>query len=89
MIANAPATNPFPQLLQYRSHFSLHQALCAIAKFGVADAIERGDYNTSDLSRDLSLNENAIYRTLRALAGEGLFEEFAPRSFRNTPLSHG
>src|SRR5215469_15239220 len=87
MIANAPATNPFAQLLQYRGHFALHQALCAIAKFGVADAIERGLHNTSDLSRDLSLNENALYRTLRALAGQGVFEEFAPRSFRNTPLS--
>jgi len=87
MIANAPPTDPFAQVLQYRSHFALHQALCAIAKFGVADAIERGLHNTSDLSRDLSLNENALYRTLRALAGQGVFEEFAPRSFRNTPLS--
>ena len=87
MTAKAPPPNPYAQLLQYRSHFALHQALCAIAKFGVADAIERGVHNISDLSRELSLNERALYRTLRALAGQGIFEEFPPLSFRNTPLS--
>ena len=88
MNAHAHGASPFAQLLQYRSQFALHQALCAIAKFGVADAIERGVNHTSDLSRELSLNENALYRTLRALAGQGVFEEFSPRSFRNTPISN-
>jgi hypothetical protein len=88
MNANAPVTTPFAQLLQYRTHFALHQALCAIAKFGVADAVERGVQHISDLSRELSLNERALYRTLRALAGQGIFHEVAPRSFRNTPLSN-
>lgn len=87
MTVSAPATTPFAQLLQYRSQFALHQALCAIAKLGVADAVERGVHNTSDLSRELSLNEKALYRTLRALAGQGIFQEVSPRSFRNTPLS--
>jgi hypothetical protein len=86
--ADASATTPLVQLLQYRTHFALHQALCAIAKFGVADAVERGVQNTSDLSRELSLNERALYRTLRALAGQGIFQEVSPRSFRNTPLSN-
>jgi hypothetical protein len=44
-------------------------------------------HNTSDLARELSLNEQALYRTLRALAGQGIFQEFSPRSFRNSPLS--
>ena len=88
MTDNAPTTAPFAQLLEYRSHFALHQALCAIAKFGVADAVERGVHNTCDLSRELSLNEKALYRTLRALAGEGIFQEVSPRSFRNTSLSN-
>jgi len=87
MTAYATTTNPIAELLQYRSYFALHQAICAIAKFGVADAIERGRHKTSDLSTELSLNERALYRTLRALAGQGVFEEFAPCSFRNTPLS--
>ena len=87
MNATSPPANPFVRLLQYRSHFALHQALCTIAKFGVADAIERGVSHTSDLARELSVNESALYRTLRALAGQGIFEEFSPHSFRNTSLS--
>lgn len=87
MTANVATKPPFAQLLQYRSNFALHQALCAIAKFGVADAVERGLHNTSDLSRELSLNEKALYRTLRALAGQGIFQEVSLRCFRNTPLS--
>jgi len=87
MTANAPAPNPTMQLLQYRSQFAIHQAIAAIAKFGVADLIERGLHTTADLSRELSLNEDALYRTLRALAGQGIFEETSPRSFLNTPLS--
>ena len=87
MTAKTPDTDPVAQLLQYRAHFALHQAICAVAKFGVSDAIERGLHNTSDLSSELSLNERALYRTLRALAGQGIFEEFAPCFFRNTPLS--
>jgi len=87
MSTHAPTTNPVAQLLQYRSHFAVHQAICAVAKFGVSDAIERGFRKTSDLSTELSLNERALYRTLRALASQGIFEEFAPCSFGNTPLS--
>jgi hypothetical protein len=87
MTVYASGSDPATQLLQYRAHFALHQAICAVAKFGVSDAIERGLHNTSDLSSELSLNERALYRTLRALAGQGIFEEFAPGFFRNTPLS--
>lgn len=88
MTANLPAPNPIMQLLQYRSQFAIHQALCAVAKFGVADLLERGVHSTSDLARELSLNEDALYRTLRTLAGQGIFEETSPRSFRNTALSN-
>ncbi|GAC1636537.1 MAG: methyltransferase [Candidatus Acidiferrum sp.] len=87
MTAAAPSSNPTMQLLQYRGHLALHQAIAAIAQFGVADFIERGIHSTTDLARELSLNEDALYRTLRALAGQAIFEETAPRSFRNTPLS--
>ena len=87
MTANAPAPNPTAQLLQYRSQLILHQAIAAVAKFGVADLLARGLHATSDLARDLGLNEDALYRTLRALAAQGIFEETSPRSFCNTPLS--
>ena len=88
MTANAPAPNPTAQLLQYRSQLILHQAIAAVAKFGVADLLERGIHATSGLAQELALNEDALYRTLRALAAQGIFEETSPRSFRNTPLSN-
>jgi C-methyltransferase len=88
MTANAPTSNPTAQLLQYRSQLILHQAIAAVAKFGVADIIARGIQNTSEIARELSLNEDALFRTLRALAAQGIFEETAPRSFCNTPLSN-
>jgi len=86
MTANAP--NPTAQLLQYRSQLILHQAIAAVARFGVADLLERGIHATSGLAQELALNEDALYRTLRALAAQGIFEETSPRSFRNTPLSN-
>jgi hypothetical protein len=88
MTANAPAPNPIAQLLQYRSQLILHQAIAAVAKFGVADLLESGIHATSSLAQELALNEDALYRTLRALAAQGIFEETSPRSFRNTPLSN-
>jgi len=88
MTVNAPTPSPTAQLLQYRSQLILHQAIAAVAKFGVADLLERGIHATSALAQELGLNEDALYRTLRALAAQGIFEETSPRSFRNTPLSN-
>ena len=39
------------------------------------------------MARELSVHEDALYRTLRALAGRGIFDETLPRTFRNSPLS--
>jgi hypothetical protein len=87
MTASSPAPNPIAHLLQYRNQVALHQAIAAIAKFGVADVIARGTQNTTDIARELSLNEDALFRTLRALSSQGIFEEISPRSFGHTPLS--
>jgi len=57
------------------------------ATLGVADLLRDGPRTTVDLGRQLDVNEAALYRTLRALAGEGIFEETAPRTFANNQLS--
>jgi hypothetical protein len=87
MTFSSPSPNPIAHLLQYRNQVALHQAIAAVAKLGVADVIARGTQNTTDIARELSLNEDALFRTLRALASQGIFEEAPPRSFRHTPLS--
>lgn len=76
------------QLLRVREGFVLHQALHAVAKVGVADLVEDGLHLTSELAAELKLNESALFRTLRLLAGHGIFEETAPRTFKNTEFSH-
>jgi O-methyltransferase domain len=75
------------RLVESRNYMILHQAVCAAAKLGIADLLERGVCATAELAREMKVNEDALYRILRALAGEGIFEESAPRTFRNTELS--
>jgi O-methyltransferase domain/Dimerisation domain len=82
----ASGITPAP-LLQARYNLIIHQALYAAAKLGVADLLERGSRTTAELATELKVNEEALYRTLRALAGLEVFEEAGPRTFRNSPLS--
>ena len=82
------ATNIDPTPL-LRTHDGLitHQALCAVAKLGVADFIGEGQRSAPEIARELKVNEGALCRTLRLLASQGIFEEAAPHNFRNTDLS--
>jgi SAM-dependent methyltransferase len=74
-------------LLRLADGLIIHQALYAAAKLGVADLMQDGPRPAADLARQLHVNESALYRILRALASEGVFEETSPRTFANTSLS--
>jgi len=87
MSGQAPMANAAVQLVQARNEVVLHQALYVAASLGIADLLERGAQSTADLARELSVHEDALYRTLRVLASRGIFEEMPPRTFRNTALS--
>jgi SAM-dependent methyltransferase len=65
----------------------VHQALFAAAKLGIADLLNEGARSTADVAARLHVNDDALYRTLRFLAGQGVFYETAPRKFVNSPLS--
>ena len=75
-------------LADARNGLILHQALCAVARLGVADAVKSGWHSAADLARELNANEDALYRILRLLASQGVFEEDDNRSFRNTEISN-
>ena len=75
------------KLMQTRNGLIIHQSICAAAKLGVADLLEQGLSTTAELARELNANEDALYRTLRALASEGVFEETSSRTFKNSGLS--
>jgi O-methyltransferase domain len=74
-------------LLRAHNDLIFHQALCAVAKLGVADSLGEDLHTAGELARELKVNEGALYRTLRLLASEEIFEEAAPRKCRNTGLS--
>jgi hypothetical protein len=81
-------SNPLPAiLLRARDGLILHQTLYVAARLGVADLLEEGWRSAAELARELKVNEDALYRTLRLLASQGIFEENNARSFRNTQIS--
>lgn len=61
--------------------------LYAAAKLKIADLLAGGPKPVSELARARSVNEDALYRSLRAIASLNIFREVAPRTFANTPLS--
>lgn len=79
--------NPI-DLLRMMDGLVIHQALYAAAKLGIADLLKEGERSASELAHAIQVNENALYRVLRLLAGCGVFHETAARSFANSPLSN-
>ena len=62
-------------------------AISAVAKVGIADQLESGPKTTQELASLLRLQEDPLYRVLRALAGVGIFQEGENRTFSQTVLS--
>ncbi len=75
------------ELLRMTDGLVVHQTLCAAATLGIADLLEQREREVADLASARHVNEEALYRTLRFLAGQGVFREIRPRTFVNTPLS--
>ena len=88
MTQQAPS-NPLPPILvRARDGLILHQTLYVAAKLGVADRLDGSWRSAAELARELEVNEDALYRTLRLLASQGIFEENDARCFRNNQVSN-
>jgi hypothetical protein len=61
-------------------HF-LASALQVVLRLGIPDRLADGPRTTAELARETKVQEDALYRVLRALASVGIFEEDAPRRF--------
>jgi len=61
--------------------------LGVVAELEVADALAAGPRPASDVAREVGASEDFLYRSLRALASDGVFAEEAPGIFRNTEAS--
>jgi hypothetical protein len=75
------------QLLRMTESLILHQSLCATASLGIADLLRDGTRDISAIADAAKVDEQALYRVLRFLAGHGVFCETAPRQFANSQLS--
>ncbi|PYS99011.1 MAG: methyltransferase [Acidobacteria bacterium] len=88
--AAAAALNTTPadaQLMQLLSGAFIAPAIYTAAKLGIADLLNDGPKSAADLATETETDERSLYRLLRALASVGAFEEVAPKTFANTPLT--
>ena len=63
------------------------RALAVAADLRVAPALAAGPRSYEELARGAAADADTLYRVLRALASDGIFEEIEPGVFRNTPAS--
>jgi len=88
-MAEQVASNSLPAiLLRARDGLILHQTLYVAARLGLADQLDGGWRSATELARQLEVNQDALYRTLRLLASQGIFEENNAHCFRNNEVSN-
>jgi O-methyltransferase/methyltransferase family protein len=78
---------PAVRMEQLLNGYRLTQTLYVAAKLGIADLLRDGPKTSEELAAEASANAGALYRILRALASQGVFEEIAERRFALTPLA--
>lgn len=78
---------PGETILQVCTGYILTAALYSATKFGVADELKAGPKPVSELAKACGVNEDALYRVLRALSSAGIFQETAARTFGSTPAA--
>lgn len=66
--------------------FRVTQAIHVVASLGVADLLKDGPRTSDDIATATATQPDAMYRLLRALGAENIFEEHADRTFELTPL---
>ena len=63
------------------------RAAGVVAEHGVADALAAGPRAVAKVAEETGANADSLYRILRALASDGIFEEREPGVFANTAAS--
>jgi hypothetical protein len=83
----AAQMDPFQYLMQMSSGYMVSAALYVVAKLSIAETLARGPKSISVLASETGMQEDALYRVMRALSSVGIFAEPKPRSFALTPSS--
>lgn len=82
-----PNLPPHVVLMQLIDGVVVSRCITLAAEFGIADLLAEGPREVSALAASTSLNQDALYRILRALAAVGVFSELPERRFENNPVS--
>lgn len=82
-----PQVNSAEQIMQVAFGYVGSICLHVAAKLGIADLLRDGPAHIDALASQTSVQADALYRVLRALASMGIFTEAAPRSFALTPTA--
>jgi hypothetical protein len=78
---------PTEQLFQMAMGFMTTAALGCVAELEIAEKLKNGPKSVAVLAAESGVKEEPLYRVMRALAGEGIFEEQASRIFALTPAA--
>jgi len=79
--------NPVEITMQLATGYMASANMNAVTRLKIADLLAQGPKSVAELAAATSVNEDILYRVLRALASAGVFVESAPRIFGNTPSS--
>jgi hypothetical protein len=89
MLQNIPAkiTPPPFRLMEIGSLFWQSRALYVATKLELADMLGDFEKSTQEIATALQLHEDHLYRLMRMLGSMGVFDESAPRVFKNSKTS--
>jgi hypothetical protein len=75
-------------VLHFSTGYIVSSALQAVVKLQIADELAKGPRTAADLAHATRVQEDPLYRVLRALASVGVFEEKEPRTFALNTAAH-
>ena len=76
-----PEAQAVQQLFQIATGFMASAALQTALKLQIPNRVAAGTRAVDELARDVGVDEDALYRLMRALASVGIFDERQPRTF--------
>jgi len=79
------AQSPASLVRELVDGYRLFQAVYVVAKLGIADLIGDEPRPIAEIAAAAGADEDALYRVMRALAGQGVFHEGDDRTFSLTP----
>lgn len=84
---DSPSQQPAMTLLRMGSGLIVTHCLYVAATLAIADLLKDRVATAAELAGTLQIDQDALYRVLRLLSGQGVFEEIGDRTFANSPLS--